>query len=100
PRGYAVARGLLPAHGPPVTAAASSAAGHSSQTDSAAAASKPKLTKTFSIYRCTSVFFAPAAGPPALAVGGILRPILGQLPSLMPIEQPGSEHKGAPGCCK
>ncbi|KAJ8510947.1 hypothetical protein OPV22_001381 [Ensete ventricosum] len=56
-RGSAVARGLLPANGPPATAAASSAALflqsqlHSSQTDSAAAAAKPKRTKTFSIYR-------------------------------------------------
>ncbi|URD84754.1 hypothetical protein MUK42_05940, partial [Musa troglodytarum] len=68
---------------PPATVAASSAAAHSSQTDSAKAASKPKLTKTFSIYRYTSVFFAPAAAPPALAIDGILRPILGQLPSFM-----------------
>ncbi|CAL9069393.1 unnamed protein product [Musa banksii] len=56
-RGSAVARGLLPTNGPPATAAASSAAlflqaqPHSSQTDSAAAAAKPKRTKTFSIYR-------------------------------------------------
>ncbi|URD77565.1 hypothetical protein MUK42_07495 [Musa troglodytarum] len=79
-------RGSAVARGPPTYPQAvgdrrhPSAAAHSSQTDSAAAASKPKLTKTFSICRCTSVFFAP----PALAIGGILRPILGQLPSFMP----------------